>query len=72
MSYVICLGGNWDLHNQIPPDSISYDTFEKLRETLNQVLRNLLEETSEDQFAEKSAILKAKNLYESCTNSGML
>lgn len=72
MSNVIFIGGNWDLHNQIPSDSISYDTFEKLRENLNQVLRNLLEETSEDQFAEKSAVLKAKHLYESCTNSGTL
>lgn len=36
--------GNWDKFNPIPLDKSAYDTFEVLRERLDYVLKNLLEE----------------------------
>ncbi|GLV45113.1 Neprilysin 4 [Carabus blaptoides fortunei] len=36
--------GNWDKYNPIPLDKSAYDTFEVLRERLDYVLKNLLEE----------------------------
>lgn len=36
--------GNWPKHNPIPPDRAGYDTFELLRESLDYVLRDLLED----------------------------
>ncbi|XP_065167956.1 neprilysin-4 [Atheta coriaria] len=36
--------GNWHKYNPIPPDRSSFDTFEMLRESLDSVLRDLLEE----------------------------
>lgn len=34
--------GNWHKYNPIPPDRAGYDTFEMLRENLDDVLRDLL------------------------------
>lgn len=39
--------GRWRKYFTIPPDRSSYDTFEIIRENLDQVLKNLLEELPE-------------------------
>uniref|UniRef100_A0A1B0CX70 M13 family peptidase n=1 Tax=Lutzomyia longipalpis TaxID=7200 RepID=A0A1B0CX70_LUTLO len=39
--------GNWEKMNPIPKDKSVYDTFEKLRESLDSVLRELLEASAE-------------------------
>lgn len=40
--------GNWAKYNPIPPDRVGFDTFEQLRERLDVVLRDLLEEEIEN------------------------
>ena len=61
--------GNWNNHNSMPDDATGYDTFEKLRDQLNFVLRSLLEEEADHQVDSES-VVKAKHLYESCMNLG--
>ncbi|XP_058797327.1 neprilysin-4-like isoform X2 [Phymastichus coffea] len=65
--------GNWDKYNSIPEDKTGYDVFETLRESLDLVLKQLLEEpvSSADAY-DASAVRKAKNLFDSCMNSGIL
>lgn len=43
--------GNWPTYNPIPPDRAGYDTFELLRESLDVVLRDILEENEEEKDA---------------------
>lgn len=65
--------GNWAKRNPIPKDKAGYDTFEILRESLDLVLRELLEDPASHDFAQldvDDAIVKAKHLFESCMNYG--
>lgn len=60
--------GNWGKLNPIPKDRPNFDTFEKLRESLNYVLKELLEEKVEEN--DTLAYKKAKDFYKSCVNHG--
>lgn len=64
--------GNWEKHNPIPEDKVGFDTFETLREALDVVLKQLLEEPEDKRLDsyENSAIVKAKNLFRSCMDYG--
>lgn len=63
--------GNWDRENPIPKDKAGYDTFEILRESLDKVLKGLLDEGVPDNLLNSDdAITKAKLLYQSCMNTG--
>lgn len=65
--------GNWAKLNPIPKDKAGYDTFEMLRESLDSVLRELLEDPVPHDVAQSDAddaIVKAKYLFESCMNYG--
>lgn len=64
--------GNWGHYNPIPKDKSGYDTFEMLRESLDTVLRELLEDTVDPVQTDyqKDAIVKAKQLFQSCMNYG--
>ncbi|XP_026469709.1 neprilysin-4-like [Ctenocephalides felis] len=67
--------GNWERYNPIPPDKAGYDTFEMLRESLDQVLRELLVEVPKTttKFTNyDDAVYKARALYESCMNYAVL
>ncbi|XP_014473238.1 PREDICTED: endothelin-converting enzyme 1-like isoform X4 [Dinoponera quadriceps] len=65
--------GNWAKRNPIPKDKAGYDTFEMLRESLDSVLRELLEEPPHTaQLSADDAIVKAKNLFGSCMNYEIL
>lgn len=61
--------GNWGNLNPIPQDKAAFDTFEVLRESLDSVLKELLE--SKIKESDSEAYMKAKNLYKSCMNNGM-
>lgn len=64
--------GNWAKRNPIPKDKAGYDTFEMLRESLDSVLKELLEEPIHPGSSTNSidATVKAKHLYQSCMNYG--
>lgn len=65
--------GNWAKRNPIPKDKAGYDTFEMLRESLDSVLRELLEDPLPHVVAQSDpddATVKAKHLFESCMNYG--
>ncbi|XP_014211901.1 neprilysin-4-like isoform X2 [Copidosoma floridanum] len=62
--------GNWQKYNSIPDDKAGFDTFETLRESLDLVLKRLLEETSP--VGTDDAVVKAKNLFRSCMNYEIL
>jgi len=69
--------GNWGKRNPIPKDKAAYDTFEMLRENLDIVLKNLLEEQPKTKYHnfgaemwQNDAITKAKHLFQSCMNYG--
>ena len=63
--------GNWAKHNPIPKDKAGYDTFEMLRESLDSVLKELLEEPIPQTIKDPDdAIIKAKHLFQSCMNYG--
>ncbi|PSN41053.1 hypothetical protein C0J52_24825 [Blattella germanica] len=69
--------GNWVKKNPIPKDKAAYDTFEMLRENLDVVLRELLEEKPTTMFMDddaptvhNDATIKAKHFYQSCMNYG--
>ena len=63
--------GNWAKHNPIPKDKAGYDTFEMLREYLDSVLKELLEEPIPQNLKDSNdAIVKAKHLFQSCMNYG--
>ncbi|XP_011497176.1 PREDICTED: endothelin-converting enzyme 1-like [Ceratosolen solmsi marchali] len=66
--------GNWEHYNPIPDDKAGFDTFETLRESLNVVLKQLLENPvgKSSESYEGSAIAKAKNLFRSCMNYEIL
>lgn len=65
--------GNWAKHNPIPKDKAGYDTFEILRESLDTVLKNLLEEPIlQRQTDSNDAVIKAKHLFHSCMNYDIL
>ncbi|KAJ8683045.1 hypothetical protein QAD02_018837 [Eretmocerus hayati] len=66
--------GNWEKYNNIPEDKAGFDTFEALRESLDVVLRQLLEERPPENsnIRDNSAVVKAKNLYRSCMNYEIL
>lgn len=57
--------GNWAKYNPIPKDKAAFDTFEVLRESLDTIIRELLEQKNED---DSEAYIKTKNLYKSCIN----
>lgn len=60
--------GNWGSHNPIPKDKAAFDTFEVLRESLDTVLKDLLEADPTSDDPEPN--VKTKNLYRSCMNEG--
>jgi predicted metalloendopeptidase len=68
--------GNWGKKNPIPKDKTAYDTFEMLRENMDDVLRKLLEEQSNAKYNltsdiwQNDAIMKAKDFFQSCMNYG--
>lgn len=61
--------GRWSKLNPIPRDKGAFDTFEMLRESLDTVLKELLEE--QDSSDDVQAYVKARNLYRSCVNYGI-
>lgn len=64
--------GNWAKHNPIPKDKAAYDTFEMIRESLDSVLKELLEDHMSRGFDSSTtdATVKAKYLFQSCMNYG--
>nr|CAD7569169.1 unnamed protein product [Timema californicum] len=69
--------GNWQRHNPIPRDKAVFNTFEMLRESLDLILKDLLEEpievplgNNEMEVRKIDAIAKAKNFYKSCMDHG--
>lgn len=62
--------GNWAKRNPIPKDKAGYDTFEMLRESLDSVLRELLEDPIPSELGADDATVKAKYLFQSCMNNG--
>jgi len=68
--------GNWGKKHPIPKDKTAYDTFEMLRENLDDVLRKLLEEQPNATYNftsdnwQNDAIIKAKDFFHSCMNYG--
>uniref|UniRef100_A0ABD2W5D8 Peptidase M13 C-terminal domain-containing protein n=1 Tax=Trichogramma kaykai TaxID=54128 RepID=A0ABD2W5D8_9HYME len=67
--------GNWEKYNPIPEDKAGFDTFETLRESLDLVLKQLLEEPeadNNDAALLTSAVTKAKYFYRSCMNYEVL
>ncbi|XP_076241067.1 neprilysin-4 isoform X2 [Calliopsis andreniformis] len=66
--------GNWARHNPIPKDKAAYDTFEMIRESLDSVLKELLEDPIPRNLESNTddAIIKAKHLFQSCMNYEIL
>ncbi|XP_066995485.2 neprilysin-4 [Anabrus simplex] len=67
--------GNWMKRNPIPKDKAGFDTFEILRENLDWTIKELLEEPIEYMDSNSSssdAVLKAKQLYQSCMNHDII
>lgn len=66
--------GNWARHNPIPKDKAAYDTFEMIRESLDSVLKELLEDPIPKRLELNTddATVKAKYLFQSCMNYGEL
>ncbi|XP_070516184.1 neprilysin-4 isoform X3 [Cardiocondyla obscurior] len=67
--------GNWAKRNPIPKDKAGYDTFEMLRESLDSILRELLEDPISrdiDGIDNDDATIKAKYLFQSCMNYEIL
>ena len=64
--------GNWARHNPIPKDKAAYDTFEMIRESLDSVLKELLEDPIATGLDTDDATIKAKYLFQSCMNYGEL
>jgi predicted metalloendopeptidase len=79
--------GNWAKYNSIPSDKVAYDTFEILRESLDEALHNLLiaedkklqkregrkrNRNKRSRRHEKNAEIKAKNLFKSCMNYDLI
>ncbi|CAK9819864.1 Nep4 [Anthophora quadrimaculata] len=66
--------GNWAKHNPIPKDKAAYDTFEMIRESLDSVLKELLEDPipKELEMNTEDATVKAKYLFQSCINYEIL
>lgn len=65
--------GNWAKFNPIPKDKAGYDTFEILRESLDFVLKELLEDPilhNVNELNADDAMVKAKHLFQSCMNYG--
>lgn len=64
--------GNWAKYNPIPKYKVGYDTFEMLRESLDLILKELLEEpiVRGARISSNQAVIKAKHLYQSCMNHG--
>ncbi|XP_012282531.1 neprilysin-4 [Orussus abietinus] len=64
--------GNWAARNPIPKDKAGYDTFEMLRESLDSVLKELLEEPIGDGTRAGDATVKARHLFRSCMDYDIL
>ncbi|KAJ9601452.1 hypothetical protein L9F63_000369, partial [Diploptera punctata] len=64
--------GNWGNKNPIPKDKAAFDTFEMLRENLDIVLKELLEEKTDTSINSDDAITKARHLYQSCMDYEIL
>ncbi|KOC65561.1 Endothelin-converting enzyme 1 [Habropoda laboriosa] len=66
--------GNWAKHNPIPKDKAAYDTFEMIRESLDSVLKELLEDPipKDLELNTDDATVKAKYLFQSCVNYEIL
>ncbi|XP_026669876.1 neprilysin-4-like isoform X3 [Ceratina calcarata] len=66
--------GNWAKHNPIPKDKAAYDTFEMIRESLDSVLKELLEDPIPRDSGPNTndATVKAKYLFRSCMNYEIL
>ena len=61
--------GNWHQYNVLPDDAAAFDTFEKLRDELHLVLRQLLADDDDDDD-DSEATVKAKKVYKSCMDLG--
>ncbi|KAL2725026.1 neprilysin-4-like isoform X2 [Vespula squamosa] len=66
--------GNWEKRNPIPKDKAAYDTFEMLRESLDIVLKELLEDEVPHnvRLNTDDATVKAKYHFQSCMNYEIL
>ncbi|XP_046832704.1 neprilysin-4-like isoform X3 [Vespa crabro] len=66
--------GNWEKRNPIPKDKAAYDTFEMLRESLDIVLKELLEDKVPHnvRLNTDDATVKAKYHFQSCMNYEIL
>ncbi|XP_061163331.1 neprilysin-like [Saccostrea echinata] len=62
--------GSWNKINVIPEDRSGYNTFAKLRDDLQVILKDLLEQPTSSK--EPEATQKAKHLYRSCVNESMI
>ncbi|XP_022344016.2 neprilysin-like [Crassostrea virginica] len=62
--------GSWNKINVIPEDRSGYNTFAKLRDDLQVILKDLLEQPVSNE--EPKATQKAKHLYRSCVNESMI
>ncbi|OQV25628.1 Membrane metallo-endopeptidase-like 1 [Hypsibius exemplaris] len=63
--------GKWEKNNPIPDDKSSYDTFTKMRDQLDLIIRGLLEKPVIADV-DSPATTKAKRLYESCINEEII
>lgn len=61
--------GNWKKYHSIPRDRGGYDTFEILREALDEKLIDILKQPISE-TKDNNATRMAKILYNSCMNSG--
>ncbi|XP_050412278.1 neprilysin-4 isoform X2 [Patella vulgata] len=62
--------GNWNKVNAIPDDRASYNTFGKLRDDIQVMVKDLLNKPPSDK--DSAAMKKAKYLYVSCTNETLI
>ncbi|XP_078665541.1 neprilysin-like isoform X1 [Branchiostoma floridae x Branchiostoma belcheri] len=62
--------GGWLAKTEIPPDSGRFGTFNQLRDDLTANMRDVIEDTTLDKGVE--VVEKARTLYRSCMDEGML
>ncbi|XP_023930213.1 neprilysin isoform X2 [Lingula anatina] len=62
--------GAWNRKNIIPEDKSSYNTFGKLRDELQVLLKALLEKP--DMPNQPNSVTKTRNLYRSCMNESLI
>ncbi|CAH1775260.1 unnamed protein product [Owenia fusiformis] len=62
--------GTWNKKNVIPDDRPSYNTFGKLRDELQVILKDMLEKPVDDE--DSDATIKSKNVFQSCMNESYI